>query len=608
MKDSPKTAFSVEKSTFWGLVCLFLIVRVPVILSSGSFILDYLGSLNVGLISKEIISNNLHTYLSRIGTSVPGDYVTQISLLTLPFNIITLPFILFLGDSLFAFRLATLAISLGTLVLLYRILSVHFNRRTAVFAVLLYIFSPPVFVEEALKTTGYHFTVIFFIILTLFIFYKIIFLNELIKNKTAIFALFGLACGFSLYVDYIFILTFAIYIFIITVLLFSGMRIFTRKSFFISIVSFLIGLSPWIFLRVHGYLLGFRKIAEKYSGPESFYILSFKLKAIFLKILPALFYFDNGLLKGNLLGWAYYFIFIISFIWLIWEGRKPLINLIRFLGTLGRVRKQPQELVSETFFFTIYIIAFIPILFFRINDIGPLFSYPVHRDPRIGWISTTLSSLFPVIFISIAIFLDKIWVYRKEVSFFLLACLVSFGAWGSFKLIDFNNPGMALSRKGYSHLFYGWSFNPAQVEERYRKSAYFGYGAKYMLEIGDDYENIPGVLDKIDERYRKFFIAGLGFGTLDSKIILKSYDLEQFCVKINGLESKHGFPDKVFTRYAKQEEYKRYFSQGVLIGVRLLFGDGKANEFTNKMDQKSWSFLPGEDRETQIKEIMHEVF
>jgi len=511
------------------LAIVFILVRLPVIITSMDKIFDF-NELYTGTIAKELVE----------GPSLPlFDYqLTHIKGGTLLAGIFIAPFFLLLGQSYFVLKLAALIISLVILVVTYLFLWRFFNKKIAIITGALMAISPPIFTIFSLTLFGREHESILFTIIALFIFYRIFFQETSIhdtSHKEFYFAIFGLVSGVGMYFDYIFGVTL---IYCLGFWFVFDKAFFTRRVFWLFLLFFVAGLSPWIYYNLT-HKLAAVCITDDYTGVPLRYLFLFhslpevarRFKDLLVYHLPNSFYFsDFKSIPGNIISYFYYFIFLFSFSVLFWLNRK---SISKLLCSIVLLRRFPplQNFIYREVFILLYPVSFALLYSFSYYSISKKSVYNFFGFHEYRF----LIILYPFVFIIIAIFLSKVWDWSKRgrrtvlwffvcVSFFI----VTSGLIADWSLVRFRNFGRQHVYKGYNYDLlgivigerYGHSILKAvsvakNIRQPQRTFVFSGIGWNMAWRFfrGKEFPNIDACIshiNKIDPPYRPFVFHGFG--------------------------------------------------------------------------------------------------
>ena len=553
------------KGCFWllaGLALAFLALRLAVLFSS----LDELyeeEELYRGTVAKEIIQGPLiplWEYLDYQVEYFPGG--------TLVVGILAVPFFLFFGQTYIALKLVGLSFALGAFILWYLFLERFFNRRTAVFSALLFIFCVPFYTKTSLITWGAHPEANFFTILSLFIFYVIFFsedagldIRRIYQNNGKNFLLLGLVSGFGLWFVQTYLFTIA-FSFLFWFAFDQGF--FRRKVFLIYGLGFLAGFSPAI---CYGLFYNASLFQINGRSPLADILLCdfqgalFKLSRLLADELPASFLFaDFFRIPGIFLSYSYYAIFIIAFIGLLWFNRKGLFVLAKSLAypiTLKKVKIPSLSVFKEQG------IILYPLFFFLVYALSGYSLSPVPWKEHEAWSDYIgyryLIPVVPFILAIIGLFADRIAKKAVLPAGILLGVTLGLGLIGNIGLVSLNKFGRFFADKGYSYNIIGdkvglrvkdnlgkylepfeklagplrlqfyeglgsglaWRLREEGIDEvmkvfdreiraEYRPSLYKGWGVIFSPDYPEEYAKAMAAGRAIPLEYRPFFYEGFG--------------------------------------------------------------------------------------------------
>ena len=424
------------------LLLFFLIIRIPILFSSVSnLILDQ--ELCVGTFTKILTQDSKLPIFACLDRHRWGGVAT---------GILAVPFFLLLGDTLVALRSVIMIISLCTLIVLYLFLYEFFNKRTAIVASLIFILSPPNYTRISYISSGSYSELNFFTFLTIFVFFKIFFVR---KSYAAgyLYALLGFLCGFGFLYDYPFLLTIVCCLFFWFIF---DTRFFLRRHFYISLIFFLIGFSPWflynIFYKWEGvFVIHGRSIWRLFTSNSLSKSMT-QFKDLLLFDIPGYFDFKDLLfIKGTYISYAYYFVFAASFLYLAWVHRRSLLRLIFGLVPLSRFRISSGDLPGD-----IFLIVYSAVFCLVYSLCGfPIFPpFPIREN-----IIFPYKEIFPLtlfIFIIVARSLDIIkksaHKYGPFIFYACLSIIIIITAVANIRLIDLSSFTVSLIPKGYNYV------------------------------------------------------------------------------------------------------------------------------------------------------------
>jgi len=311
-------------------------------------------------------------------------------------TLLTILFMIF-GVSGYVMKMIPILTSTAIVALAYCFLYKHFNKKAAIITSLIFIFAPFTYTIRTFIAWEDYKGSILLTFLIMYIFFDI-FYNK--KKNYWNFILLGLISGFALsfyLMNFILILAFVI-------LWFSfDKKFFIKKNFLIFLISFIIILSPLIMYNYTHDFASFDIITRYLKTDNS--LLTHKssmpihsnLFSLITEDIPASFNFnDIGFINGALLNYAYYFIFIISFVFILYKNRLSFVNFIKNVFFLKNKKGVNKEII-----FIVYPILYISA--YLLLGLTP-FSQFYH---------THILPIYPFIFISIGLFTS--YTYKERV-------------------------------------------------------------------------------------------------------------------------------------------------------------------------------------------------
>ncbi len=464
-------------------------------------------------------------------------------------SLVAIPFFYVFGPYLFSLKLVALTFLLATMVLWFFFVKRHISFEAAIITALLFIFAPPSFISYNL-TCGFHSTPLFFDILAITFFFK------MIRNTPSPFplpqgertkvrglnwhVLFGIASGFSLWVDNVFAIT------LITCMVFwfiHDKKFFLKRTFAIFVISFLAGFSIWfyyvIFIR-HFHIMNIFEYSSHYT--KTVFYKKF-LQTLAYK-LPYSLSFKDYFFSGVFLNYLYYAIFVIAFLGLIWFQRK---SILKTLSSFLPARWQGEKAVAQggqtiwsaatmslrnrintvnvlhiitvESFFLGYIVIFILAFSFSHFDVGYKSNSP--------WEYRFFIPLYPFIFVTIAIGLNKLLNTGRNTFKFipciLIFILISAGIMGLVSQTSIMDFGKGLTFKGYSYRALQAAFGRDFIEGikmanriddgRYKNYLCYCYGFVKLAMIDKlELSECETLIRNVEEPVRPNCYEGVGYG------------------------------------------------------------------------------------------------
>jgi len=402
-----------------GLMLVFFVIRVFHLLFY--FPEPFTEELLRGTIAKELIEGLKMPFFEYAADHYSGG--------SLIYGVLTVPWFLLLGKSVFALRLTAFLFQLLTMITWYLLMRRFFNQKVALYTALLYIFSPPWLTLSSTYAMGVHTETLFFTAVGLFFLFQILFE----KNTSLIGAAgLGLTLGFGTYFSYQCAVSSIIFLF------FWGYvdpRFFQRKAFYQAVLFFVIGFSPWGFYNFQHTFQGFDRVREgfAYPGWERILIIPFR----FLKLAT---YKVIGMLSFNYrggVGWHPYF-----------PGHPvnphtTLLNLF-YYGTVGYAywelwkRRGIHKKTHLLFIFPFGFLLIAALSRFDISTYGSRYLVPI----------------FPFFFASLALMVEHVEQHHRlhrKASLSILGFLLAMGMMGQFNLLSAQEVGLSLKHRGYSY-------------------------------------------------------------------------------------------------------------------------------------------------------------
>jgi len=350
-------------------------------------------------------------------------------------GILTIPFFALFGKNLFALHLTPVAFSVAILIVLFLFAYKFFNRRVAIITGLLYLFSSRNWIIFNLHAGGLHFENVLFTVAALYVFYEIIFNG---KDKPVYYLSLGLISGFGTYWIYTFLVTLAT-IFLLWFL--RDKKMFLKKGFYIFLTGFLIGIIPWLIYNLQTQFKSITDIIlDALFVDKSYFGLKTWLETIGRLLRIVCF---SGMLsvigKDYIFGTLYLLIYWLSFLYIL---RSYKFSLTKVISS------------KESFLLVFPVLLLISNAFygFYVDSIRDSMYY-------LDW--RYIVSLFPFIFLTVAIVLDRLiskFRMLKAISIALLFLPIMLGGIIYSRRIDFKNFGSGFNQLGYTYLLLNESF------------------------------------------------------------------------------------------------------------------------------------------------------
>lgn len=573
------------------LILFFLLIKLSILFFGFDKIYEF-GELQYGACARELISSHNLPFSSYyyIGSSVYKG--NNSGALTSLMNILVVPFFLLFGESHLTLKLVHLSINLVTLVFLYLFLYKFFSKKIAVIASILFINGPSIATKFSLMGLGNQYETILFTILAMHIFYKIFFNNN---DQSINFILFGLISALGLCLNYIFLITLTTCLLLWFIF---DYRFFIRRQFLIFIVTFIVCLIPWayyIIYKIGGVYIYSKPIYQHFLGNGAINSL-IRLKDLVSTHLFNLFLLEDiGFIKGRVLSSIYYLVAVLSLCALFWQNTKYLLKLLFKNPYRKPVQISSQSVPKELFIF-IYLIIFFIVCSFSDFSIG-------------GWNSNLnfmnyryLGSLYLFLFITIALFLDKLSFkkYMRIISNSIIIFLILVSLLSNLAFISYNKFNGGLTREGF---------------------CYLELGSRFALRFKEETNIAINLMDKVDKDNRELmyqgFTVGLTIGLIaDNKlnydnmseyinIVNQDIDKMHYTACYEGLgigfmqlvwEGKGRVAEGINLIKQLDQKYQGYFYRGLGIGMCMqdVFGLDSAEYLDwmmNNIDQRYLDFF-----------------
>ena len=413
------------KKKYLLFLFLSLLITFRLVILGTSLSLHDFEECRMGTLAKEILNGTTIPYFAYIGSYEAHEAGQLLN------GILIAGFYRLFGESGITLKLCWLFFSVGTYIILFFMLIKYFNRRTAIIASFLYIFSPPLFTWFNLTDTAVDSGALFFIMAVIFLNAKLLFFK---KNKLSFYILYGFLLGISMSYSH-----YAIFVLFVSLLyqLFFNPRFFFGKAMIASLISFMVGLSPWLYLILYNKFNPFDYVSRGFTTLEGAFS---KLIVLFTQTFPhSLSFKDFLFFQGRTLDYIYYFLCIILGIIFLYSVRKGiLLNFARYSN--GRNRNR--------LFIFFFIIVYILVYAFS----GFIIRGSIEREYRY------LLRIYPFIFIAIAILIDKLWnlnIKYRSFSLIILIFLCSLGLIGNLSMIE-TNYSVVKKPSIYSPYSYSW--------------------------------------------------------------------------------------------------------------------------------------------------------
>lgn len=525
------------------IVLFFIFTRVVVMLCSEILIRQgeepYVGTIALGIIEGWAIPPWDFQATSYFG----GPIVAAV---------LALPFFILFGSKIIALLSTSIFLHCLGLIFTFLLVEKYFNRRAAILSCIFYTLSPPLFMVRSLIINGAHTEAATFNIFLFFIFLNIIYSNASIIN----FILLGFFSGISVWYSYLNIITIITYQFIWFI---KDRIFFLRKKYFLYLLSFILGFIPWYLYNSKNSFDGFEIINRQIFNLKSIKLTKLASDCLFfIKDSHKIFIFNNfSVIFGNYLNVIYYIFFILSLVYLLFFGLRSFIHSYK-------------KKLHDNSYIKYFLIALLPCFYLFIY----ILSDRKYEQAGRGITDYRYSvMLFPCIFISIALLIDKLLslrnVFLKYTGGILLTTVIIMGIIGNGRLIyslDFRNNYLnnsavhydlvgkvAAKRYGLDLARASILINKIRVKNGIRY-AYEGYGRSLSAKpLGlDDFNRYIELTKTINMPVDigRSFWKGVGKGIIHDFMKKnsgqKNINIEQLILKCNKLEIDEAYRDFLY--------------------------------------------------------------
>lgn len=443
---------------------------------------------------------------------------------TLIDGIAAAPFFMLLGQNYFALKLVPLLFSALTLAVLFLFSYEYFSPRAAVIAALLYIFSCPAWCGFNLFL-GFHTESLFFVFLSIWLFYGIIFGA---KAKTPSYLMLGLVCGFGTYFSYTFLIAQAAIMFIWFI---HDRKFFLRGHFYLFLAGWAIGMLPWLFYNLTCGFKGVSDVLPQFSEEKHYLSLGIWINILvnFIRSMwfPELFrveYFNNRFLSVYSI--VYVLVYWFCFFWILRENKYSLKLILR-----------SRELL---------------LLLYPLMLLGAIRFYGAGSEGTYLTENRYLIGLFPFVFLTVSLAADRIlgeraYFKRIAVVVFLASCVVSAASY--LRRADFRNFASGFRMPGYSYLYLSETFNFKYPDDLYKildnitslrePQRHETLALRMVIDLGPDVKAVDftqylKLSLRLKERFRPYFYKILLWGMYYNSPL----SLEERIAEVRLLEKK----------------------------------------------------------------------
>lgn len=381
-----------ELYIYFGIVLLFLIMRLPLLFSYGMYVSG--DEAVVGIMAKHIMEGkqgSLFFYNQAYG----GGHSIEAYIAAFLFSLF--------GVKGFLLKSIPLFFSLLVVLFSYYFLNNYFKKKIALISSALLLFFGA-FLEPSFTANGYLETM-FFCLISMFLFFRIFFDG---KKDYKTLVLFGLVLGiayWSFETSLFFLVTYLVFFFI------RDKLFFLKKDFLIWFFSFLAASLPMLIMLVNNKFLNFRDISQNNNILINFFI---NFKNLFATELPYFHGINNIHNFGEVFvtNWVVYGLALISFFGLVYLNR----NGLRLMFLLKKKNHRITKIKKETIFIIFIVIYILFYCFSAFAGVAPRYFVP----------------LMPYCIFLIAIFLVR--SNKKHIYFIFLILLLIIGVSDSLRL------------------------------------------------------------------------------------------------------------------------------------------------------------------------------
>ncbi len=483
------------------------------------------------------------------------------------------PLMLLFGPKMLALTLTSVLFQGVGLTFLFLLADRFFNRRVAVCASLFFIFSPPLFTVRSLIMNGSHAEPAVFSMVLFYVFLKIIY-GPPSKRQ---YLFLGVITGISLWYSYLSAIIMMAYM---SVWLIKDRVFFLRRDFPLYLLSLGVGVAGLFFYNIGDHFRAFEWLKGNLAPAASF-----DLKKIFLDAQALIasghrvFIFEDfSFVNGRLLGILYYLVFLASigsFVLVLARHSCQALRRMGRRGVTGAEGWEPHALIMlmPVFFVLSYVLSLR-----RFDGFG------------CGMVDYRYAAiLFPSIFISIAVFVDK-----------LLGARAVWPRWlGGFILMVM----LVLVPVGNGKLFYSTDFKNNYLD---KPAVYYDLvgrvaAQRYHLDMvrADQFIRkvgfASGILDAYEGYGRKLSTGLSGYPRLMEHVaLMKSFDMPEDIGKRFWKGVGRGLVDSFYSHFPEKSPdskgVARFLSvvDGIDMGkaYRVYFYGGVIHELINWHDKK----------------------
>src|SRR2546426_3098254 len=411
-----------------GFLLLFVASRLLyLVLIDPSYLLTFPDDeLYMGTIAQELVT----------GPTLPfTEYrVSNYMLGTLVMGTLAAGFFLLFGPTIFALKLAPLLVFTLALAIWYQTIRRAAGARVAGYFALLFCFSPPVLTAYSVTAMGFHSESIVFSALTVFLLFRMLFEE---KPSLAYPLLLGLTAGFGLWFEYVYGLTLLA---LLGFWFWHDKRVRWRPGVLWFALGFVVGFAPWIIIntqtRFAGLVIHSKNVWEHFGLAHLWDGLAHPRKLAPYEFFADIASDDPQDLTRRAVNLLYSILYL-----------GPILTVGVLRMKIGRPDPAGPRPTQPTLvgFAILYVIVFT--LAVQFSDFRAT-RYHVAAYPF----------LFFLVAHSLARCQDLVPRVQRKIHTAFLASVVVLGLGTHAPLLSLDQPGAALTAKGYSYALLPWTY------------------------------------------------------------------------------------------------------------------------------------------------------
>ncbi|TLY45086.1 MAG: glycosyltransferase family 39 protein [Nitrospirae bacterium] len=415
------------RAALGGFLLLFVASRLLYLVLINPGHLYYIGEeLYRGTVAQELVTGLKMPFIEYRADNYSGG--------SLVIGALASGFFLLFGPTVFALKLAPLLVFTLALLFWYQTIRRAAGERVARYFALLFCFSPPLLTAFSVTAMGFHSESIFFSALTVFLLFKM-FSEE--KPSQAYPALLGLTAGFGLWFTYIYGLTLLA---LLGFWFWHDREMLRRWRFLCFALGFLVGFAPWIVINVPTHFAGLvihnMNVWEHFGLAHLWDGLAHPWRLAPVEFLRTMAPDDAPDLYRRAVSLLYSLLYL---------GPILTAGVLRWktgIAAPAGPRSAEPTLVA---FGILYLVVFT--LAVQFSDF---------RDGR--YYVPAYPFLFLFVALSVARCQDQAPRVQRQVQTVFLASVVVLGLGTHAPLLSLDQPGCALSAKGFSYALLPWTY------------------------------------------------------------------------------------------------------------------------------------------------------